>query len=475
MQQLASRVNFATLDSSQGGSCEVQWGSFHLWVPVPNQATEGQEHTDEKWQELLRLDEWHLSFPRTSGELSQRLIAEGDSARLHVPFGFMVSNMIQSLSLTGKIILHLRKTISAGRYAVMSPPVAESAKLVPNITIRVLRLSVEIADDPFECRLSLIWRAGLNAAKHRVDREEAFRAKVAAILAAESPSASPQARLDSDYRFDPGHSVTVEEARQRLHQVHYFDWNLRHTDLKTKRSNAEQVAARNICPGVLRMAEGVANLVDVTPLDPAPPLFRLIVHGLVIDARKPSFPLEALSIFMSSLGGGLPPDPLFSLLLPLHLEVTLMSLRACLRDYPMPLLDIPRDSSANGPSFHFVSDLVIAEEMGTDDSVHWINCDIAAPFSIQVPKSIMPLKTYANPTIRITTTGVTSFAWAVSIAPAIQDLMRIIETFSSSPLDPSPPLGFWDKVCDMLLLEENKSISPNSDSFGFPLENQGII
>jgi hypothetical protein len=140
---------------------------------------------------------------------------------------------------------------------------------------------------------------------------------------------------------------------------------------------------------------------------------------------------------------------------PLHLNFGLSSLRVTLRDYPLPLVYIPAQNDKTLIVFDFDSDLVVAEEMGTEMSVHWVECVVvssdcglpgAAPFSLSVPKTIMPVKSYANPVIDITATAPTTFSWGVSYGPATQDLMRVVETLSSAPRDLSPGMGFWDKV-----------------------------
>jgi len=120
------------------------------------------------------------------------------------------------------------------------------------------------------------------------------------------------------------------------------------------------------------------------------------------------------------------------------------------------LLDIPEHSTKYTSVCEFDSDLVVAEEMGTPRSVEWIKCRVigmhndihgAKPMWITVPKTIMPVKTYANPIIHVTTKDVTSFAWGVSYSAVTQDVTRVLETLSTPPRDPSPHLGFWDKVC----------------------------
>ena len=96
-----------------------------------------------------------------------------------------------------------------------------------------------------------------------------------------------------------------------------------------------------------------------------------------------------------------------------------------------------------------------AEEMGGERSVDWIKSVVlkenygiygASPLSISVPKTIMPVKSYARPRIRVLTDDVTDFAWGVSYGSATQDLMRVIDTLSHATKDQSPPIGFWDKV-----------------------------
>jgi hypothetical protein len=139
----------------------------------------------------------------------------------------------------------------------------------------------------------------------------------------------------------------------------------------------------------------------------------------------------------------------------MHLNFSLNSSRACLRDYPIPLLDIPEHSKKDTSVWELDTDLVVAEEMGTPQSIDWIKCQVvgmhsdihgAKPMWITVPKTIMPVKSYANPIIRVAAHDVTSFAWGVSYGAATQDLTRVLETLSSSPRDSSPHLGFWDKV-----------------------------
>lgn len=253
------------------------------------------------------------------------------------------------------------------------------------------------------------------------------------------------------YRFSSSHSVTIDEARQRLLFVHSKTWREVHAAYQQKHHGHSGASSSTVRDG--RFAEPV--LIAVTPSPPGSPLFRVTIESLRVHIAGPSFPIQKLPDFLFEQGAGQPRDTEYFLLVPLNLSLSLSCLEVTLRDYPLPLLSIQPSSGQREPVFHFDSDLVIAEQVGNSRSIEWWDCVVvdqdfglqgASAFSFRVPKTIMPVKTYANPVIRITTQDVTALCWGVSYGPAIQDVMRVVETFSSAPRDPSPPLGFWDKV-----------------------------
>ncbi|KAJ1308412.1 hypothetical protein OPQ81_004117 [Rhizoctonia solani] len=125
-----------------------------------------------------------------------------------------------------------------------------------------------------------------------------------------------------------------------------------------------------------------------------------------------------------------------------------------LRDYPLPLLHV-RPNPDQTPSWTATADLVIAEEIGPNDSVEWIPTTIVPQglgvpeqvgFSILIPKTGMPVKTYASPEVQVTSPYATDISWGVSYQPCVADVMRIVDSLSHPSRDPSSPLGFWDKM-----------------------------
>ncbi|KAF5387705.1 hypothetical protein D9615_000498 [Tricholomella constricta] len=454
-QRLVARVDGIDLHASADKPLSVQLNRLIVWVRLPSRINKWEEQNGDKWEEFICFQSLHGTLISSHG--TPFISLDGESVRLRLPFGYVLSDFITDLIVTIKAIRHLGRITAHNQYSPMPMPESEGPKAVPNITVRLRCLCLEAADDSLESRLAVIWRCGLEAVKQRIDREEAFRAKVAAIYQAESevpPSGSVE--VDQDYHFGANHSISIEEARKRLDEVHELDWTLRLQNLRQKHSKSEDVVNQSLRGKYsVRGIGKVPNIVEVTPTEQTPPLFRVLLNGVCLTVHRPSFPEESLPDFLHEQGDGLPRDTQFSLLVPLHLNIKLSSLHLTLRDYPLPLFSIPPNADRNVTAWEFDTDLVIAEEMGSELSVDWLDCPILEPhhgvrgapaLSISVPKTIMPVKTYANPVVHVTTSATTILSWSVSYTPAIQDLMKVIETLSTAPRDASPGVGFWDKM-----------------------------
>ncbi|KAK0468226.1 RNA pol II promoter Fmp27 protein domain-containing protein [Desarmillaria tabescens] len=335
---------------------------------------------------------------------------EGQSARFRLPYGYVFSNLVQDATVSVKALKHLYHMTVRGSYSDMPSPEAEGPKCMPYLTLAIASFCVEIADDPFEGRLNLAWRAGLEAAKIRVDREQAYEDKVATIINADVTQGGSPAELRAEYRFSSKHSVSIEDARQRLYKVHSIDWGLRLDHFQKDQIRNEEAVRHEFHPS-FQSASRIRNIVDVSPDDPCTPLFRALIRNLSLSTAPPSFPADSL------------PEYLY--------EQEIMRL---------PLFDIPPHEDLDRTSWTFDTDLVIAEELAGGASVDWVLCPVsyahdgihgAAPLSISVPKTIMPVKICS---------------WGMSYGPATQDLMKILDTITSTPRDSSPGLGFWDKL-----------------------------
>ncbi|KAG6831126.1 hypothetical protein H0H92_012551 [Tricholoma furcatifolium] len=428
-----------------------------MWVCLPRRINKWEDERGEKWEEFICLRSIQASLEASHGSPSISL--KGESARLRIPYGYVFADFVADVIITVKAIRHLSHITPHHLYKPMPKPEPEEPKHVPKISVRLQCMCLEAEDDPFESNLAVIWRCGLDAAKPRMDRENAFQAKVAAIYQTESqvpPSGSTPG--EEEYHFGGDHSVSLDEARRRLDEVHELDWTMRLQNLRQIQSKFEASINQHLRGKHSSKSDTdtrVPNLVEVAPVSSAPPLFRAMFNGMDLTIQQPSFPMKNLPDFLYEQGDGMPRDTQFSLLVPLHLNFALSSLLITLRDYPLPLFHVPASSDRSAPAWSFDTDLVIAEEMGSDLSVNWFDTPIlephhgareAAAFSFSVPRTIMSVKTYANPIVHVNTNDATIFSWNVSYAPAIQDLMRVIDTLTHPPLDPSPVIGFWDKM-----------------------------
>jgi hypothetical protein len=234
-QQPVTRINFLEVTVSPGNA-ECCFNSFVLWVPMPAKPHRWREIEEGRWEELGRLHRCTVSY---GGKHDDAILIEGDSIRFAVPSGYVFADLLLAITLTIKASRHIYHMVATGTHFPFPLPEAEGPKVVPNISVSIRAICLEAADDPFESQLGLLWRTGLDAAKERIQREDAFDAKVTAILTAEGADVSPShtTAFSSDYQFDAGHSISVREARERLYMLHSLDWLLRHKQRRQKKGN----------------------------------------------------------------------------------------------------------------------------------------------------------------------------------------------------------------------------------------------
>ncbi|KAG8902424.1 hypothetical protein FRB99_004487, partial [Tulasnella sp. 403] len=413
-----------------------------MWVPME----------DGLWEELCRLTSWKMNVDLGVAEEDNLAIAiAGNGARIRLPHKFVVSELLTDITLTVKGSKHLKAMVSEGSVRRMDKPPVEEAKKVPPISLALGSLIFEMADDPFESKVNMIWRVGFEEQAARLQREEAFDAKVAAIRGAENGESPLETMTSSGIRdeISPHHTVDIDEARLRLDTYNAQSWVRRHKQHRDILTAKEDSMTSRIRGNASSRRLHAALPIPLKAKEKYPPLLRAVLAGVQLSLGPPEFGNDHIEDFMHDLGG-LPHNTQFTLLIPLHLTWATDGFRATMRDYPVPLWDVQEAPS----SWYCTSNLVIAEELGDDHALDWIDCTIvppgtnhtSPPLEFLIPKTIMPVKTYANPEIVISSPDVTDLSWSVSCTPALQDVMRVLDTFSPTPRDKSPAIGFWDKM-----------------------------
>ncbi|PWZ01312.1 hypothetical protein BCV70DRAFT_158220, partial [Testicularia cyperi] len=442
----------------------------------------------ELWEEAVRLRDWKIIIPPKESEKKQRIEVNGDGGLIRVPFGYAVNPIVDNTTVALKATKQLVHQLLTGSNDSIIKPVAEDPKHLPEIDINVRVLTLEAQDDPFETSLNLIWRAGMAENQARDERDAAFQAKVESLLAQKrqrstasfqtaDSGASSVVSYDSDLdddddgTYSSGSSsgphasrqpqdeeITIVEARAALDAFNSSSWVRRYCNAKTEQTRRQESVLRNIYGRFLisRVAEDLP--IKVMPIGKAAPLFRSIMYQLTFKVRQPGWSESEVRDFIHEKGAGIPRDTRFSLLVPLQLRWEMEEWRTTLRDLPMPMLHVPpthrRESSA-AKAWQFEGDIVIAEQLGGPESIRHVPAVVvpaatgrpdAIEYGIVIPKVAMPVKMYGHPTVRINTPFPTRLVWGQSIQPTIQDVMRVIDGLTPPPHDPSPKLGFWDKL-----------------------------
>lgn len=401
-----------------------------------------------------------------------------EAIRIRIAHKLVLHHISDNIVNTFKTVeeLHYRYKTRSNDYVLTQH--ADKPKKLPKLRIRARNLSLDIEDDPFECRLGIIYRVGLTETRARLAREAAFELKVKNMSNASDVSPNPsdeRKREQSEnseqngtplfmhYNSKDGRnlsgasSVSVEEAFKKIQLHNSQAWIKRIRWMTGVQRDAINKLRRKFMDDDDALQTFVPERFVALPHRPS--LFSTLIHDFDMIIDKPSFPEQDLPKFMHDRGKGLPLDTEFSIIIPMNFKLEFNEARASLRDYPLPVLHIPPlhpSQKANMSSFRLQTDLVIAEELRGPESHREVNVSIVPRahsatstnirVDLDVRRSISPIKTYSDISIQLNSASATLITWGSSLQPAIQDVMQRFESFTKPQVDESDKLGFWDKV-----------------------------
>ncbi|KAK9462819.1 golgi-body localization protein domain-containing protein [Lipomyces oligophaga] len=424
-----------------------------------------------------------------------------DSLSVSIPSGLVLYKTMDDVVTTTKAIKQLSHQFIYHSSEYVLAPQAKKPVRVPRVRATSRIIEIRLDDDPFEARLSLIFTVGMIEMQSRLAREAAFEAKVEALqTAGQNLEGKPGGKEDLEVmkppkkratfrsmkgmkhkhrdklrsgsgggangipiRYSPKEaempsasaSISTELAYEKLKELHSQSWIYRIT--KARRIRAHAVATkRNKMIGADEVESDLTSEMNVIAIPDSPPLFQMMLFQPDILIDKPSFDLIDVHKFLHTVGKGIPEETQYSLLVPLFIQIDMDEFRIILRDYPLPLFHVPAIKSmqvGDSRAWSLKSDCVIAEELFDESSNRYIQCPIARgsnhsdrDYILKVTRTISAVKLYSNMDINIATADPTRITWAPSIQPAIQAVMMIFDTFTKPPVDPSPKVGFWDKL-----------------------------
>lgn len=391
--------------------------------------------------------------------------------QLHVPYNYILATVVDNAIILSKAIIALHSE-DTPRTSLNGPSKRNDPLVLPfTLMLDCELFTLDFGDDPFEAKLRRIFCTGLEQQAVRLAHEEVFQSKAEQVLSnnqekdagsqgrnpdpskalpsrqssffseilnlltnrytskpgEDDPSATKQAsRTAGGIRStpattstaDPKDSATlVENARTQLRQHHEKIWisQIRHA----------------------QKAEGSSTT----------PLAQLTMQRPHLELSQPTDLLVHARDFIHRVGRGVPKTFDCSVVFPFHLFMRVEQTWIQVRNYPIPLLYVPHCPDHDTVSWTLQGEYVIVDELG-DASI--ARTRIAVPvvpdYTLQVVRTTSPVKFYSDVSYNIETAGLSTICWSSSYHPAIQDILHVLDTLTSPPVDPSPRLGFWDKI-----------------------------
>ncbi|WVQ80568.1 hypothetical protein IAT38_002673 [Cryptococcus sp. DSM 104549] len=407
------------------------------------------------WEELGRMKRFAvaLSDPHLPLVISPHI----ESLRIRIPFSYQMNSLILNINVAIKASKLMYQNFSGKKaFSTVLRPRAEEPKKFPALSISIGYMSIEAKDDPVETSLNLIWRAGIVEQAKRNALEDNFAKKLMLLSEQGADADEPEEPKMSGGKRVPAltkkATVAPERARWALDMLVSQSWVRRIRAAKHEQARREGIALQPMHGS----GTDIKLPIDIASSSKTAPLFRAAFNELRLTLEDPGMSRADIIDYMGKVSSPFDKDAQFTLMIPAKMKCEMAAAMLSLRDYPLPLIRVQRvEPGETRPAFHMDMTLIIAEEIASDDSIAWVPVETipagcgdpdAKPFVVRVAKTISPVKMYAEPRFKIASKKTTEFTWGNSYQPAIQDMMKVFESLSHPPRDPSPKVGFWDKM-----------------------------
>lgn len=386
------------------------------------------------WCRLACVDSANIKL--NDPEEAEKISITSTHLRFYQPDGFVVYKLFDNISIFIKIIKHLVKCLKSSKkttdvYPTESPPLK-----VPNIRFNATNVSYTMDDDAFESELGYQYQLGLVEQRKRMDMLSAFEEEV------------KRTRI-SEEEFD----VRLDQVRTALSDLWIRKVN------KYKSVLFEEIKQHGKFINGNELELPATENSRIVGYNLAPPLLKIIMADLDILISLPQFPLEELPQFIHDVGQGVPLDTIYNLMLATYIDMSVNELRMHLRDYPLPLLHLPRakDSQGRGRALMMKGHLAIGETLCLEkEHLRQLEVQLRDPSDdedelhkydhLTINKSLTSVKIYTDMDVVFDSNAPCRFVWGQAYQFGIQQIMLKFDSFSKPPVDPSNKLGFWDKL-----------------------------
>ncbi|KAI8882880.1 hypothetical protein K501DRAFT_185718 [Backusella circina FSU 941] len=418
-------------------------------------------HTKSQWDQIMEMDNLLFSIEKdvdfSTGVLCKTNQLSLSKMYLRVPYGYELSHVVDnSVSLIKAIKVNHARLLKKVPFLFFGPTEKESPMMIPNVRVTCELFTFQFEDDPFEARLRVIWKTGLAEQVNRMAIQDAFEVKVQTLMQEPIETIGTN-RKGSDAETD----ARVNEAWRGLQEHNSKSWK-RHIDsaISKEQSIYQKQHGTYYRQTSSSVDENVPNTsnhpflsdlfhIDIVALPRYPPLLNLTINKTTLNFKSPEFDLSETREFIYRVGKGQPLDTPLSTLIPFHLNWDSGETFAQIRDYPVPFLIVPAskcEEEEEEKVWSLSGDYVFADDLGHLDATRCINVPLVSDYSIHVARTATPLKFFSTVNINVHSSNLTHICWCVPYQPAIQDIMRVLDSFTKPPVDPSAKIGFWDKI-----------------------------
>lgn len=435
--------------------------------------------------------------------LDSAISLENESWHFNIPHDFEMYKIFDNIPTIFKSLKQMIHSFNDPSKKLIINPSPVKTPTFPKIGLKSKRFVFSIDDDPFEADLNMIFQIGLQEQRSRLDKlkemdnltaaellktngsklnksrsaEEIKKCDfLATINAVKGKFRLPRRRtnLQKDMPLSDGKqdsnlpnssepmesfvNADTEAAYQRLLENFSTSWISRVQQYRYKEKKVFEKNF-NFLWGNIDFSRLPPDINQrVLPLNTNPFLTNLVIEGINIKLFHPSCGIDRIPDFISKIGKNVPKNFEYSIMIPMYVDAKFKEIRLHLRDYPLPLLYIPSLTHAQNqaePDIHFHGDLIISEDMiQSEKEIRHIFVPLVPSalensdtyYSLQVLRTITSLKFYTNVQLDINSRDPTQVTWGGGYQPAIQQTMQCLDYFSKPPLDPSPKIGFWDKI-----------------------------
>ncbi|CAO3702236.1 unnamed protein product [Rhizopus stolonifer] len=382
-----------------------------LFLRINQLSTQGRHGRFQKMMVLGRMNNGWRSLIKMDLVEYDVLDFTAQKVFVCVPFGYKLAPVIRSLICDVKAIKDLQARLFRDAFTFVGPQRRDDPMEILPLKVILGVLTAVFDDDPFEVKLRRIFRTGLIEQEKRLAYQEAFDQKTA-----ESKEAD------------------IQQAEYGLKKKFSELWK-KYIDKTIAEESKVESVGENDFGDSLDMFSSIFSIF-ILPRPLCPSLVHFTAQSVCIELKKSR--ISQPRDFIHQIGGGVPHHFPYSLLLPFSLSIYSGQTLIKIRDYPFWLIQMPDSWSLEG-------DYVMVDELGDSSGSRLIPVSVLPDYTMSIVRVTSPIKFYS--TVRYTIKGSSMIGWSVSCKPAIQDIMGVLSSLLPAPVDPSPPLAWWDKIC----------------------------